>query len=323
MIAVTGASGFFGRSLEPKLALLGPLRGLFRAPSEISQQWQRSGHEVVFGDLADDGALASLVERAEVVYHLAARMAKNDPAECRRVNVHGTERLARAAHTAGVKRLVYASSISVYAATETVDRTITEETEPGSIELLNAYSTTKYQGEEVVRSLADRDKGPDYTIVRPTNVYGPWGRSWFLDWIRRLERVPIVIGGDTPVDLVHVDDVAAALIQAAATPAAAGETLHIGHETTSLTEYGARIGSVIGRRIWRLPKALDYLARVLVENGHRLLKGDRMSTPLTRRVCFPHTKARRLIDYQPRISLEEGLEATACWYRTTYCPGTD
>jgi nucleoside-diphosphate-sugar epimerase len=316
--AVTGASGFFGKTLEPMLAPRGPLRGLFRGASESSARWQQEGHEAVFGDLSDEAALASLVAGADVVYHLAARMAKNDPVESRRVNIEGTERLARVAGAARVRRLVFVSSISVYAATRTTDETITEEVEPVGIDLLNVYSATKYAGEEVLRSLAAQGDAPEFTIVRPTNVYGPWGRSWFLDWVRRLERVPVVVGGNVPVDLVHVDDVCAALIQAGEKPEAAGETLHIGHETITLTDYGARVADVVGLRTWRLPRPVDYLARVLVENGHRVLKGDRMSTPLTRRVRFPHEKARRVIGYRPSVSLDEGLADVGRWYREIY-----
>jgi len=317
-IAVTGAGGFFARALEPKLAPLGRLRGLFRTPSEASERWQARGHEVVFGDLADTTALASLVADADVIHHLAARMSKDDPAESHRVNVEGTDRLARAARAAGVRRLLYVSSISVYAATEGGPTTITEEVEPEHIERLNPYSATKYRGEEVVRELAGRDEEPAFTIVRPTNVYGPWGRSWFLDWVRRLDRLPVVIGGNVQVDLVHVDDVATALIQAAASEAAAGETLHIGHEPLTLGEYGVRIGEVMGRRVRRLPRPLDYVARVAIERGHRMLKGDRMSTPLTRVVRYPHAKAERMIGYAPAIPLDAGLESVARWYRETY-----
>lgn len=321
MIAVTGASGFFGRALEPQLAPLGNVRGLFRSPSEMSQRWLDHGHDVVFGDLSGDAALEELMDGVDVVYHLAARMAKDDPAESHRVNVEGTERLARSARAAGVRRVVYVSSISVYAATETADHVVTEETEPLHIDRLNPYSATKYAGERVVQDLAARGEGPEYTIVRPTNVYGPWGKSWFLDWIDRLQRVPAVIGGNIPVDLVHVDDVAAALIQAGGAEGAAGQTLHVGHETLTLTEYGAHIGRVIDRRIWKLPRPLDYVARVLVENGHRLLKGDRMSTPLTRRASFPHTKAQRMIGYQPRVHVEDALESMKRWHREVYLPG--
>ncbi len=322
MIAVTGASGFFGRALEPQLAPRDRLRGLFRTPSEVSELWQARGHEVVFGDLDDEATLASLVAGADVVHHLAARMAKDDTEASWQVNVGGTERLARAAHAAGVHRLVYVSSISVYAATESTGPTVTEETETQHIDLLNPYSATKYRGEEVVRRLARRGEGPEYTIVRPTNVYGPWGRSWFLDWVHRLERVPVAIGGNISVDLVHVDDVAAALIQAGESEGAACETLHIGHETIALGEYAALLGTVIDRKIWRLPAALDYLARLTIDKGHRLLKGDRMATSLMRQVRYPHAKARRVIGYDPRISLEDGIESLRRWYRETYLPTT-
>jgi len=318
--AVTGAGGFFGRALEPKLAARARLRGLFRERDERADAWEERGHDVVLGDLHDDRALASLVHGAEVVYHLAARKAKDDPEASRRVNVEGSERLARAAGAAGVDRLVYVSSISVYAATETPGGVVTEEVEPRGIDLLNPYSATKYGGELAVRRVAEAGEGPAFTIVRPTNVYGPWGRSWFLDWVDRLRRLPVVIGGRIPVDVVHVDDVAEALIRAGASPAAAGEVLHIGHHEITLADFVARIGDVIGKRVWRLPSALDYAARFVIEKGHRLLKGNRMSSPLTRVVRYPHEKARRLIGYQPRISLDEGFERLERWYRKVWLP---
>ncbi len=255
-----------------------------------------------------------------MVFHLAARKAKDDPEASRRVNVEGSERLARAAGAAGVDRLVYVSSISVYAATETPDGVVTEEVEPRGIELLNPYSATKYGGELAVRRAAEAGEGPGFTIVRPTNVYGPWARSWFLDWVQRLQRLPVVIGGRIPVDVVHVDDVAEALIRAGAAPAAAGEVLHVGHHDITLADFVARIGEVIGRSVWRLPSSLDYAARFLIEKGHRLLQGNRMSSPLTRVVRYPHDKARRLIGYEPRISLDEGFERLKRWYREVWLP---
>lgn len=321
LFAVTGASGFIGRALEPRLAARGRLRGLFRSPSRISRHWEERGHEVVFGDLGDPEALARLVEGAEVVYHLAARSRKDDPEASHRVNVEGTVRLARGAHGAGVGRLVYVSSISVFAATSPEDGAITEETEPENLELLNPYSATKYGGEEEVRALAARGEGPEHTVLRPTNAYGPWGRAWVLDWLRRIERLPVVVGGDVPVDMVHVDDVCLALIQAGESATAAGETFHIGHETLALGAYVARLGEVVlGRKVRRLAGPLDAAARIVIEHGHRLLHGHRRSMPLTRRVRYPHDRARRLIGYEPRISLDRGLSELAEWYRTATVP---
>lgn len=319
-IAVTGGSGFFGRALEPALRDRGRIQGLFRSTSEAAEAWRERGHHVVMGDLCDRDALAELVDGADVVYHMAARKAKDDPAESRRVNVEGTARLARAAGSAGVGRLVYVSSISVYAATETPDHTITEEVEPENIGLLNPYSATKYRGEVAAREAADLRLGPPVTVIRPTNVYGPWARSWFLDWVERLQRLPVVIGGDIPVDVVHVDDVVRGLIRAAEATAAAGETLHVGHQRITLADYVARIGEVVGRRVRRLPPRLDRLARIVIEKGHRLLHGNRMSTSLTTPVRYPHEKARRLVGYDPEITVDEGFQELERWYREVWLP---
>jgi len=321
--AVTGASGFFGRALEARWAPRAQLRGLFRRRTALSDAWQARGHEVVIGDLDDEAALAALVAGADVVYHCAARMRKDDPVASRRVNVLGTERLARAAGAAGVPRLVYVSSISVYSATRPPPpgHTVTEAVEPQNLDRLNPYSATKYAGELVVRGLASRGEGPAVTIVRPTNVYGPWARSWFLDWARRLERLPVVIGGNVPIDVVHVDDVAAALILAGESAAAANETLHLGHETITLRDFVALVGQVVDRKVWRLPAGADYLARLLVERLYRLAKGTCMSMSLTRPIRYPHTRAQQLIGYEPRIRLEEGFAGLAEWYRHTYLAG--
>lgn len=321
--AVTGASGFIGRVLAGKLAGRGPLRGLFRRRTEQTRAWRDAGHRVVDGDLADDRALEALVDGADVVYHLAARTAKDDPEASHEVNVEGTRRLARVAGHAGVSRFVYASSISVYAATEPSDpgaaeveraslrekgvQTITEEVEPRKVGLLNPYSATKYGGELAVRRLAERGQAPAYTVVRPTNVYGPGARAWFLDWAERLERRPVALGRDLPLDLVHVEDVARGLVAAAESEAAAGEVLHLGHESVAMADYLARLGEELGLRVRRLPRLLDRLVREAVTRGHRLLHDDRMSTPLTRRVRYPHGKALRLTGWEPAIRLEEGI----------------
>ncbi|GMR12110.1 MAG: NAD-dependent epimerase/dehydratase family protein [Gemmatimonadota bacterium] len=314
-IAITGAGGFFSRALEPRLAERAPLRGLFRSPSDRSDAWRSLGHEVVFGDLQDGEALRALVEGVDVIYHLAARRGKDDLDASRRVNVAGSEHLARAAAEAGVGRLVYVSSISVYAATDVPDGTITEEVEPHSVGLLSPYSATKYEGELALRRLADTGDAPPVTIVRPTNVYGPWGRSWYLDWVARIRRLPLVIGGDIPVDLVHVDDIAAGLIQAGESPMAEHETLHLGHQSVLLADFATRVGRSVGVRVRRLPRVPDHLARVAIEHGHRLLHGHRRGTSLTRRVSFPHDRARRLVGYAPRVSLNEGFEGLERWYR--------
>jgi UDP-glucose 4-epimerase len=317
MKAVTGASGFFGRALERALGPQGGLRGLFRAESDRSKHWRASGHEVVLGDLGDRSALERLVAGADTVYHLAARMGKDNPRASHQVNVSGTAELARAARAAGVRRFVYVSSISVYAATPH-DGMITEDVIPQRVDRLNPYSATKYEGELVLRELAARDEAPGFTIIRPTNVYGPWSRPWFLDWARRVQRVPFAIGGDIPIDVVHVDDVVAALLRAAEAPSAQGEVLHIGHETVLLGDFAVCVGQSVGREVRRLPASVDYLVRALLEAAYPIVKGGRRSMSLLRPVRYPHDKAQRLIGYDPQIHLADSVESLGRWYREEY-----
>ncbi len=318
VVALTGAGGFFARALERRLVGRARLRGLFRTDDARARVWRERGHAAVIGTLGDERALAALLDGADTVYHLAAHRGKRDLEASRRVNVQGSEHVARAAGASGVRRLVYTSSISVYAETPARGGVINEEVAPQRIERLNAYSRTKYEGEVALRRLADEGQAPPLTIVRPTNVYGPWGRAWFLDWVRRLQRLPVVLGGDAEIDIVHVDDVADGLVRAAAAARAAGETLHLGHHTVRLGEFAVLVGATVGLRVRRLPAPIDAVARVALEYGHRMVRGTRRSTPLLGRRRYPHERARRLIGYAPRISLDEGLAAVGRWYREVW-----
>jgi UDP-N-acetyl-alpha-D-quinovosamine dehydrogenase len=312
--AVTGAGGFFARALEAKLAGRVKLRGLFRSPAGRADAWRARDHGVVIGDLEDDSALEDLVRGVDVVYHLAARRGKDDLEASRRTNVAGTEAVARAAARAGVRRFVYVSSISVYAETTTPDGTIREDVEPLGIDRLNPYSRTKYEGEVALRRLAESGHAPPFTIVRPTNVYGPWGRAWFLDWVRRLRRLPVVMGGNVTIDLVHVDDVAEGIIRAGAAPDAVGEVLHLSHHEILLGDFAERVGAAVGVRVRHLPAPVDLMVRAAVERGHRVLHGSRRSTPLLGRRRYPHDHASTVSGYAPGVSLDEGFRQLALWY---------
>lgn len=314
-IAVTGASGFIGGALEPAVARLGAVRGLFRAPSSGSAAWQARGHDVVFGSLDDPIALAALVAGVDVVFHCAARLDKSDPAACHAVNVDGTERLARAARAAGVGRLVYLSSISVYASSRLADPIVTEEVAPRHLDRLNPYSATKHAGEVVLRRLAEQGEGPAWTIIRPTNVYGPGAKSWVLDWIDRLRRFPVVPGGDIPINLVHIDDVIAAMVLAGDSPAAGGELFHVGGDTVMLGDYAVQLAAAVGIRARRLPGPVDAALRHLLDRVYLMVRGSEKSMSLTRVMHYPHAKAERLLGYAPRVSLEAGLTGVADWYR--------
>lgn len=314
MIAVSGAGGFIGAGLERCAGLDLPLRGLFREEGEEARRWRARGREVVVGALDTPSALETLVSGADAVIHLAAYGGKSDPALSRKVNVEGTRALAGAAAAAGVARFVHVSSISVFAATPAPEGVIRESVEPARVDRLNPYSDTKWRSEAVVREVTARAGLPGATVVRPTNVYGPRGRAWFLDWVRRLRRVPVVPGGNVEVDMVHVDDVARGLLQASSRPGLDGEILHLGHEMVSLADFGEAIGVGLGIRVRRLPATVDALVRSGREWAYWSLRRQVLSTPLTRRMAFPYEKAARLMGYRPAISWREGVADTVAWY---------
>lgn len=312
LAAVTGGSGCIGRALLGRLGRQ-PAAALFRRADDASTSLAQRGGRVIPGDLDDDAALARLVEGADVVYHCAATMGKSDLATSRRVNVAGTERVARAAARAGVRRFVYVSSISVYSGSRAPANTFTEEMEPQNISSLNHYARTKYQGEQRVREVCGADQ-MTFTIIRPTNVYGPWSRPWFLQLADAVRWMPFVVG-QLPVDVVYVDDVADALVQAAASERAANQVFHIGHEPVLFRDFVAKVGEIVRRRPRPLPDRVDRWVRALVDHGYRLATGKRMSMSLLRPAVYPHALGARVFGYAPRVRLDEGLAITAEWYR--------
>jgi nucleoside-diphosphate-sugar epimerase len=307
--AVTGASGFIGEVLLQRLASVGQTRVLHRRDDEWRARWHDRGTDVVLGDLAQPAALEALVRGADTVYHCAATMQKGNADLSHRVNVVGTEALLRAAAAAGVRRLVYVSSISVYAATRRYGSILTEAIEPDNVLRLNAYGRTKYEGELLVRRLG-RELGLSCTVIRPTNVYGPRSGPWFLQWERMLRKLPVAFG-DVPIDVVHVDDLVDALIRAARSPAAANQVFNVGHEMVSMREFVLAVARVSQQRAYTLPRVVDRLLRAAIDRGYRAFTHRPMSMSLVRAAYYPHHKAHALFGYAPRVTLAEGFERIA------------
>jgi nucleoside-diphosphate-sugar epimerase len=310
--AVTGANGFLGEALVLRLLPGRRVRALFRQPCERSAAFERQGCEIVVGDLDSDQALAELVDRADVIHHCAATLAKSDLLLSHRVNVAGTERVARAALAAGARRFVYVSSTSVFAASRRDDNTFGEDTEPEDIDRLNNYSRTKYEGERVVQRIG-REQGLRYTIVRPTNIYGLRSIPWFRRWVGFLGRVPVAFG-DIAIDLVYATDVVDAMVAAANAPAAENGIFNIGHEMVKMSRLLAEIGRVMGRRVKVLPAGPDRGVRLAADWAFRTFTGSELSPSLVRPVYYPHDKAARVFGYAPRFPLADGMADLARRY---------
>jgi nucleoside-diphosphate-sugar epimerase len=202
---VTGASGFVGHAVCAELAARGhEVAALVRRPGS-----EPVGTAPVLGDLGDAEALWRAVDAVapEVVVHLAAEIAsQRDPHKIAEVNVAGTQRLLDACTAANGPRFIFMSTVV------TGDAGGAVLDEQSTLPVQTAYGRSKQEGERLVRA-----SGLQSVIIRPSHVYGPGG--WYAEEIiRRLRepgRLAVVGSGENWWDVVRVEDVASASVDAA------------------------------------------------------------------------------------------------------------
>ena len=207
---VTGASGFVGAALTRTLLGAGwQVRVLTRAGSD-RRNLRALNVENAVGDLTDPASLERAVADCDAVFHAAAdyRLWVPDPQTMYRANVDGTRHLIEAAHRAGVKRIVYTSSVACIGLP--ADGTAGTEATPVALgEMVGHYKRSKFLAERAALEAAEA--GAPVVIVNPAAPVGPRDvkptptGQIVLD--AALGRTPAYV--DTGLNIVHVDDVAA------------------------------------------------------------------------------------------------------------------
>ena len=307
-IAVTGATGFIGQALCDALAAAGrPLRRIVRAREPALPD------AVAVGDIGSTTDWRAALEGARCVVHLAARThvmreSAADPlAEYRRANVESTVRLAREAAAAGVRRLVFMSSIKVNG--ESTRRPYTEADPPRPED---AYGVSKWETEQALARIAGAT-GLEVVVLRPPLVYGPGVKGNFLRLMRivaREERLPLASVANRR-SLIYVGNLADAVVTAIDAPGAAGRTfLAADPEDVSTPDLVRAIAHALGARARLLPcpVALLHLGAMLAGRG-----GD--VERLTGSLQVDASLLRRELGWRPRLTLAQGLEETARWFR--------
>ncbi len=298
VLAITGATGFVGSAvLNAALAEGHQVRALARR-----EQAPRAGVEWVRGDLGDTAALAALVAGADAVIHVAGLTNTPDPAEFDVANVTGTANVMAAMKGAGGKRLVFVSSLSAR--------------QPE----LSQYGASKAKAEALVEA-----SGLDWTTVRPPAVYGPRDID-MLDLFRAAKWgvVPLPPGGATSI--IHADDLAALLVALASANAA--PTKKKTYEPDDGREGGwshKELAAAIGRAMGRGKVFAPHLPKKVLDAAaaaDRLARGDKAKLTADRVGYMAHPNWVARFDrkpppglWQPRIAGEEGLKATAEWYK--------
>jgi UDP-N-acetylglucosamine/UDP-N-acetyl-alpha-D-glucosaminouronate 4-epimerase len=311
VFVVTGGAGFIGSHLVERLLRdhgvarvrvlddfsTGHMRNLPFAPAAGDRL------EVVRGDIRDLPTVEQVVAGATVVFHQAAMRSVPrsvaDPLGANDHNVNGTLNVLEAARRAGVRRVVYASSSSVYG--DRPDLPKREEQPPAPI---SPYAVSKAAGEQYA-AVWHQLYGVETVGLRYFNVFGPRQDPAseyaaviprFILWA--LQRTPLEVHGDGTQsrDFTYIDNVVDANCLAADAPGAAGLAFNVGcGERVSLLQIVARLEQLVGHPVARRHTA----ARA----------GD-----------VPHTlaaieRAKRLLGYTPQVSFDEGLQRTLDYFR--------
>jgi len=307
-IFITGGVGFIGYYVSKELVTQGhqvtaydaflnyidPVKSNYHAYLDMRLRDLGDRIRVVRGDTRHlVGLIAALKEsQPEVVIHLAAiplATASNQfSEEAIQINLNGTVTMLEAVRvTPSVKRVVFASSSFVYGDFRYEPADEDHPTDP-----IDVYGGTKLAGEALVKGVGRRF-GIEFVIVRPSAVYGP------TDANRRVTQIfvenailgrPLVLhdGGRSRVDFTYCEDTAHGVVLAALHPAAANEVFNVtrgeGRSIKELAEIIARL--VPGTCTDERPAG----------------------EPRPERGALDISKARRLLGYEPRYSLEEGME---------------
>ncbi len=256
---VTGSTGFIGA----RLCRVANEKGL-SVRRALRHESRPDG--VVVGDIGPDTDWTSALEGVDRIIHLAARVhvmndnSKEPLAEFRRVNVEGTLNLARQAAGAGVKRLVFLSSVKVNGETTEPDRPFTVQDKPDP---QDHYALSKYEAEQALRRV-EKDTGLEVVIIRSPLVYGPGVKANFLRLIKAVQKgVFFPLGRVTNKrSLVALDNLVDMIITCLDHPAAAGQTFLVSDgEDVTTPELIRKIARAMDRKPRLLPVP-PYLLRI-------------------------------------------------------------
>lgn len=319
---VTGATGFVGSAVAAALVAAGwQVRALIRSGSDVSNLAGLDA-EPIEGDLGQAKDLLPALEDCDALFHVAAdyRLWVPDPDAMYRTNVEGTRNLLETAGRAGVRRIVYTSSVATLAARD--DGAPVDEAAVARLEdMFGHYKRSKWLAEREVSRLVD-ERGLPVVTVQPTAPVGPRDRRptptgrMILD--AAAGRMPAYV--DTGLNIVHVDDVAAGHMLAweRGRP---GRRYILGGNDMTLRAIFERVSEFAGVSPprWRLPHSAVMPIAWLAEGWARIsgreprvtVDGVRLAR---KKMFFSSRRAMTELGYHPRSGAEAIADAVA-WYR--------
>lgn len=309
-ILVTGANGFIGRILCEALSA----RGL-RARKAVRAAGAGDAGAIAVGDIGPGTEWGAALKGVRGVVHLAARThvlretAPDPLADYRRINVAGTERLARSAAASGVRRLVFVSSAKVNGE-RTAERPYAEDDAPRPED---PYGVSKWEAEQgLARVGAETEL--ETVVLRPPAVYGPGVKGNFLRLMSLVARgVPLPLGAiANRRSFVFAGNLADAIVKALEAREAAGRTYLVSDgEDMSTPDLVRALARALGvkPRLFSLPLSALAIAAALAGKRAEFVR-------LAGSLQVDGTRIRRELGWEPRYTMVQGLAETARWYHS-------
>jgi len=329
-VFVTGATGGLGRNVCLKLVGLG--WNCIASGRDLEVGHWLKDHEVQFiaANLADVDGMARAMAGCDAVLHCAALSSPWGTREqFYRHNVMGTANVLRAAGDAGIRRIVFVSTPSVYF-DFTHRRNISEDA-PLPVRSVNAYASSKLAAEGLVMDAVRQ--GMDCVILRPRGIIGPWDKALAPRLAKLAKRgwIPLPGGGHALIDVTCAANVADALVSATlAGPHVSGSIYNISNGVPlTARDLIAKALAVMGlsAKCLTIPVTSALWASRLLEIAARMTGG--WEPPVTAYalglLAFDQTldtnRARTELGWEPLQSLDEGLEIFGKWWKSNYDQG--
>lgn len=321
---VTGATGFVGSAVVKQLLDAGETVRVLARPNSNRRNLEELPVEIFEGDLRDQRRLEKALHGCQALFHVAAdyRLWAPRSQDFYDTNLQGSQNIILAAAEAGVKRIVYTSSVATLGLN--ADGAPADEETPSSLEtMIGHYKRSKFLAEEAAKDLVHR-LGLNIVIVNPSTPIGP----------RDIKPTPtgrvIVMaasGGmpayvNTGLNVVHVDDVAAGHLLAFEN-GEIGKRYILGGENLTLREILEIVARLTGRRPPKIrlsPHAVIPIA-YFAQGWARLTGGREPMTTVDgvrmakKYMFFSSAKAEQMLGYQFR-SAQEALYDAIAWFRT-------
>jgi len=314
---VTGATGFIGQALIARMLTHSNYQ-IYAAVRKLVTNFPSEVKQLKFDGVSSNTDWNNALQGVDCIIHTAARVhvmsdTANDPLEeFRNVNTNGTLNLARQAAESGVKRFIYLSSIKVNGEATLQGAQFT----PDDIfEPTDPYALSKYEAEQGLLKFASESR-MEVVIIRPPLVYGAGVKANFLSMMKWLYKgVPLPFGSiHNKRSLVALDNLVDLIITCIEHPAAANQVFLVSDgEDLSTTDLLNRVSRSLGKEPRLLPVNQKFL-----EFGLMLIGKKDLAQRLCGSLQVDISKAERLLNWTPPISVDEGLRKTAGYFLKTH-----